>query len=664
MMAAGVNIVRMGEFVWGLCERQEGVFDFAWLKRVMDIMAAANIKVVLCTPTAAPPIWLSKKHPEILPIDEKGLPLHEGTRHGCCLNSDLFWDYSRKIVRAMAEALGRHRQLIAWQIDNSVVTYAQVPCFNEETRRDWHAWLHAKYNDLDRLNQMMGSRFWGQVVNDWSEVPMPMAAPEMHNPALVMDWRRFCSDTIVAYVRMQAELLREITPNAPVTTNLRAFSPNLDCFDVADTLDFVSVNSNATIKSRAAENACEIDLLRSLKKRDVRMPGEGGGFWVIEQKAGHVNWQDVNGLVRPGVVRLFTYQLLSRGADGVLYFFWRQPLIGSEKFYGGVLSHDGRGENRVYKEICQIGDELKTLGEALKGTKVVADVCILFSPENDWHLEIPRQPNRYFNLREHIQLFHTALHDRNIPVDFARPSDDLSRYKMVIAPSLSMLAGGEADNLKLYVQNGGILVGTFNSGLVDEHHIATDSGFPHDLTDVFGLEVLEFDPLAPSEENHLVFKGAFHTSQLHSARLWCDIIQPKGCQTVATYSKDFYAGAPAVTINEYGLGKAIYIGTMSQQPFYHDLAVWLRTLCVLHPLLKAPDTVEVSLRQSESTRIYFLLNHQSASIRIQFFKPMHDFLTGRTIAGNYDLPSHGVLVLDEAAPAPAAAGHGGGEPDI
>lgn len=662
MLAAGVNVVRMGEFVWGLCERAEGQYDFAWLRRVMDVMARSDIKVVLCTPTAAPPLWLTSKHPEIRVLDERGLPLCEGTRHGCCLNSDLFWDYSRKIVRAMAEALGDHKQLIAWQIDNSVATYATTPCFNEETRRDWHAWLKAKYNDLDRLNHMMGTVFWGQLVSDWSEVPMPMAAPDLHNPALIMDWRRFCSDTIVAYVRMQAEMLREITPNAPVTTNLKAFSPNLDTFDVADTLDFVSVNSNATIKSKSAENACEIDLLRSLKTRNIRMPGGGEGFWVIEQKAGHVNWQDVNGLIRPGVVRLFTYQLLSRGADGVLYFFWRQPLVGTEKFYGGVLTHDGRGDNRLYKEISQIGDEIKLLTRALKDTKVVADVCILYSHENEWHLSLPRQPNRYFNLREHVQLFYTALHDRNIQVDFARPFDDLSKYKLVIAPSLSMLSGGEADALRLYVQNGGTLVATCNFGLVDEHHIATDTGFPHDLTDVFGLEVLEFDPLAPNEENHLVFKGGFHTSQLHSARLWCDLIEPKGCQIVAHYSKDFYAGRPALTLNEFGDGKAIYLGTVSQQPFYYDLVAWLRSLINLHPLLKVPDTVEVSLRQGDNRRVYFLLNHQTSSVRIQFFKPMHDFLTGRTFSGNYDLASHGVLVLDERSSMEGSMQHG--TPDL
>src|SRR5215831_12483684 len=201
--------------------------------------------------------------------------------------------------------------------------------------------------------------------------------------------------------------------------------------------------------------------------------------------------------------------------------------------------------------------------------------------------------------------------------------------------------------LKLYVQNGGTVVGTFNTGLIDEHGMAPTTGYPHDLTDLFGLEVLEFDPLPPGEENHLTFKGAFPTSHLHPARLWCDVIEARECQVLATYAKDFYAGRPAMTMHTYGLGKAIYIGTQSHQPFYYDLVVWLRQMCNLHPLLKVPDNVEVSLRQKGDSRVYCLLNHETSTRRVRFSKPMHAFLSGNNFSGHYDLPPHGVLVLDE-----------------
>jgi len=647
MHAAGVNIVRLGEFSWGLCEKEDGKFNFDWLRRVMDLLGDHGIQVVLGTPTAAPPIWLTKKHPEILPIDERGLVKHEGTRRAVCLNSDVYWTFSKRIVENMARALGDHPQLIAWQIDNGIAGNFTEASFNEDTRRDWHGWLEAKYETIERLNDCLGLRHWGQLVSAWNQVPMPMYSPTVHNPALTLDWNRFCSDTIVQFVGMQAEILRKITPDKPITTNLRALRHKFDHFDLAGVLDFVSIESTAAIKSRPAEIACEIDMLRSLKKDGIKTPDGDVGFWVIEQKAGNVNWQEVNSVVRPGVLRMFTYQLVSRGATAVLFFRWRQPRIGSEKYHGAVLPHNLEGSRRIYREVAQIGEELKILAPALKGTKVAAEACILYSHDNEWTLQQPNPPNKFFSLREHIQLFHTALHDRNIVVDFARPGEDLAKYKIVVAPSLHLLSAGDADRLKLYVQNGGTLIGTFNTGLVDEHCIAPDSGLPHNLADLFGLEVQEFDTLPPTEENHLTFKGAFPTSHLHPAKLWCDLIEPKECQVLATYAKDFYAGKPAITMNTFGLGKAIYIGTQSHQHFYHDLVAWLRNMGGLHPLLKVPENIEVSMREKEGSRVYFLLNHQNSPVRVQFYKPMHDFLTGNMVVGNYDIQPHGVLVIDE-----------------
>jgi beta-galactosidase len=647
MISAGVNVVRMGEFTWGLCEPEEGKYDFTWLNRVMELLGKAGIKVVLATPTAAPPIWLTKAHPEILPVDEHGLIKHEGTRRAVCLNSDVYWNCSKRIVEAMAKTLGSSPHLIAWQIDNSLGGNFTEASFNEDTRRDWHGWLEAKYENVEKLNNLMGLRHWGQIVAKWSDVPMPMSAPTLHNPALVQDWCRFCSDTIVQFVKMQAEILRGVTPNCPVTTNLRPLLHRFDHFDLAEAIDFVSIESTAAIRAKSAELACEIDLLRSLKKTDIKAPDGDDGFWVMEQKAGNVSWQDVNSLVRPGMLRMFTYQLVSRGANAIVFFRWRQPRFGTEKFHGAVLSHSARSDGRVFKEISQLGEELKLLAPSLKGTHVQAETCILYSHDNDWALQQPNQPNKFFSLREHIQLFYNSLHDRNIAVDFARPSEDVSRYKLVFAPSLHLLSGGEADRLKLYVQNGGTLVVTFNTGLIDEHNLAPDSGYPHDLMDLLGLEVVEFDQLPPGEENHLTFKGTFPTSHLHPARLWCDIIEPKDCQILATYAKDFYAGKPAITMHTFGLGKAIYIGTQSHQHFYNDLVIWLRQLCNLHPLLKVPDNIEVSMRQKDDSRVFFLLNHHNTPLRIQFYKPMHDFLTGSNFSGNYDLQPRGVLVLDE-----------------
>lgn len=650
MAEAGINVVRMGEYSWGLCEPEEGKYQFDWLRRAMDIMAKAGIKTMLCTPTAAPPIWFAQKHPEILPVDERGLTKREGVRRAICLNSEVYWEAAKNIVRAMAKALGDHPSLIAWQIDSPIGSHYTEESFNEDTRRDWQWWLEQKYQTIERLNNLLGLRHWGQVVTDWTQVPMPMHAPTGHNPALVLDWHRFCSDTIVQFLKELVALLHELTPRCPVTTNLRPFTYRFDHFDVADVVDFVSMETAPTSKGDFAERACDIDLLRSFKKANVRTPDGSSGFWAIEQRAAPGAAHDTTVLVRPGTLRLFAYQLIARGADGILFLRWRQPRFGSEKFHGAVLPHHLRKDIRIHREFGQLGEELRLLASAIKGTRVVAETCILYTHDNEWAMQLPNHPNRHFKLREHIRLFYNALYSRNIPVDFARPTDDLSKYKIVFAPSLHLLAGGEADRLKLYVQNGGILVATCNTGLVDEYNIAPDNGYPHDMTDLFGLEVIEFDPLPPSEENHLICKGTFPASHMHPARLWCDIIEPKDCQVLATFAKDFYAGRPAVTMNNFGEGKAIYIGTVSHQHFYHDLIAWLRQICDLDTPMKVPEAVEVSMRQKDDAKIVFLLNHHNSPVRIQLQKPMHDYLTATVIAGNYDIPPYGVLVLEERAP--------------
>ena len=264
----------------------------------------------------------------------------------------------------MAKALGEHPQLIAWQIDNGLGAHFTEAAFNEDTRRDWHLWLEAKYETIERLNELMGLRHWGQLVKSWQQVPMPMAAPTVHNPALVLDWCRFCSDTIVQFVKMQADLLHQLTPNCPVTTNLRPLMHRFDHFDLAEVIDFVSIESRAALRPKSAELACEIDMLRSLKKTGIRTPDGDTGFWVMEQKAGNVTWQDVNSLVRPGVLRMFTYQLVSRGANAIVFFRWRQPRFGSEKFHGAVLPHNADASARVFKEVAQLGDEMKLLAPA------------------------------------------------------------------------------------------------------------------------------------------------------------------------------------------------------------------------------------------------------------------------------------------------------------
>ena len=461
-------------------------------------MGKHDIQVVLGTPTAAPPLWLAKQHPEILPLDERGQVKHEGTRRAVCLNSDAYWNHSKRIVEEMAKALGDHPQLIAWQIDNGIGSHFTEASFNEGSRLEWQSWLKLKYKTIERLNDQMGLRHWGQVVTDWSQIPMPMAAPTAHNPAA----RRGLVPVLQRHHRGLRQdaggLSARITPECPVTTNLRALRHRFDHFDLAGAMDFVSIESTSAIKPKSADLACEIDMLRSLKKTDVRTPDGDYGFLGhgTKSRQRHLAGSQLRSSApascacslinsSPAAQRRCCSSAGGNRASARKNSTARSCRITCDK------------DARIYREVSQIGEELKLLAPALKNSRVAPEVCILYTHDNDWALQQPNQPNKHFSLREHIQLIYNALHDKNIPVDFARPTEDLSKYRLVFAPSLHLLSAGEADRLKLYVQNGGTLVGTCNTGLVDEHHIAPDTGYPHNLTDLFGLEVVEFDALPP-----------------------------------------------------------------------------------------------------------------------------------------------------------------------
>lgn len=647
MVDAGVSVVRLGARCWGTCEPSDGNFEFGWLQRAMDILAEHGLKVVLVTPTAVPPPWLIQKHPEILHPHTTAVRKHPSETCTVCLNSDVYWDLAKRIVTQMANALGKHPNLIAWQIDNVHGDQRLELSFNEDSKRDWHFWLEAKYETIERMNNLLGLRWSGQIVRDWKQVPVPAQPQPTYNPALELDWTRFCSDTIVQFVKMQADVLREITPDIPITTAIPASGTKVDHFDLADVVDFVSGTIEPDDTETAVDSAIHLDRIRSLKRAGGKCPANLPGFWVILEHPSRARHGQIHAPLRPGLLRTLAYQCIGHGANTVVFMPWRQPRIGPEKFLGGVLPHHVRRENRTYREVAQLGEEFKLLAPALKNTTINAQVAILYTFDNQWATDLARFHSKHLLQDQHIRLFYEAFHEKNIPVDFARPLDDLARYKLVIAPSLHLLAGAEADALKLYVQNGGVLVTTCNTGLVDEHHMAPETGFPMEITDLLGLEVLEFDLLGPDEENHLIFKGEFPASQMHPGRHWCDVIEPKDCEVLATFASSFYAGRPAMTMNRYGLGRAIHIGTVSHRPFYHDLVKWLRELCNIQPTIKTPEAVEICIRESQDSRIYIVINRGEAPARIQFIGRMEDLITGAAIAGTYDLPPFGVLVAKE-----------------
>ncbi|MCZ8514588.1 beta-galactosidase [Paenibacillus filicis] len=609
MKQAGVNIVSVGIFSWSLLQPSPEAYDFAWMDRLMDLLAENGIYADLATATASPPAWLAKLHPESLPVDENGARYMQGSRQHYCPNSAAFREYGQALVRKLAERYKDHPALAMWHINNEYGCHISR-CYCEACTEKFREWLQRRYGTIEELNSRWGTNFWSQKYYDWSEIGLPGKTPTYANPGQQLDYSRFMSDSLLDAYLGEYRVLREITPNLPIMTNLMgAFKP-LDEFEWAKHMDVVTWDSypepTAGIPVLAA---MQHDLMRSLKGGDP--------FILMEQVTSQVNWRLQNPVKRPGIMRLWSYQAVARGGDGVMFFQWRQSRAGAEKFHGAMVSHTGDENSRVYREVRQLGNELKRL-DAIVDSRVEAEAAIVFDWHNWWALELDSKPSRDVHYIEQVKQYYKPLFEANIGVDFVPPSADLSKYKLVIAPALYMVKPGEADNLETYVRQGGTLLLTFFSGIVDENDRIHLGGYPAPFRSLLGLTVEEFDPMLPGQTNGLTAAENSGAGGVYRCDLWADVIRLEGAEALASFTGDFFAGSPAVTRHRFGQGCAYYVGTQPEEAFTARLLGSIAEEVGLKAPLQAPPGVEVTVRAKDGNRYVFVLNHlqETAEIRL------------------------------------------------
>lgn len=640
MAEAGFNVVRLAEFAWSKMEPQEGHSDFNWLDRAIAILAAQGIQVILGTPTASPPPWLMAKYPDLFRMREDGRPVTFGNRREYCPNNPLYHEYTRRIVTQMAEHYADHPAVIGWQIDNEF----GERCYCPVCAAAFHGWLRHRYASLDELNRQWGTIFWSHIYNDWSEIPLPLTTGGSPNPGLALDFYRFASDSYVAYQQVQIDILRRQCPQHFVTHNLMGFKyDRLNYFDLARALDFVAWdNYPRTQWSMQAmvdpsHAALAADTMRGLKRQNV---------WVLEQQAGPGGWEMVGVAPRPGELRLWAYQSIAHGADGIVFFRWRTARYGTEQYWHGLLDHHGH-PGRRYDEIRQMGAELQKIGAAIQGATVKAKVAILHSYDSRFAFQI--QPNNSsFHYGEHVTQVYHALFNRNITVDVVSPQADLSDYMLVIAPALHVLDEAVAGRLDQYVQAGGTLIVTPRTGVKDKANAVVNLPLPGLLAEVVGTTVADYDSLAAGISQSVKFVIP-ELAKLDSVKAhgWCDILAPKNAEVIARYTNDYYAQQPAITLNRHGKGQAIYVGTFGNEALYQALFDWLLQKLNLRGVMTCPSGVEVTERwQSHSEqRLLFVLNHLEQPQRIKLDVSYTNLLDGNTLSGEVEIDPHGVLIL-------------------
>jgi beta-galactosidase len=635
MKRAGVNIVTVGVFSWAKLQPTPDTYTFEWLDRVLDLLHQNEILVDLATATATPPPWFSRQHSESLPVDEKGARYSTGARQHYCPNSTAYRDVAARLVRNLATRYAQHPALAMWHINNEFGAHVGA-CYCDQCAAQFRVWLQQKYKTLDNLNEHWGTTVWSQWYSHWDEILPPRFAPTFSNPAHQLDYRRFMSDSLLACLLNEKSVLSEITPEVPVTTNFsgeHGMLKSLNYFEWARHVDFVAFNSYPDpIDADPADVAFTYDLQRGL--------GRGKPWLLMEQPPSQVHWRPFNAVKRPDQMRLWSYQALAHGSDGVMFFQWRAPRAGAEKFHSAMLPHGGV-ETRTFQEVEQLGQELKKLSSII-GATTRAEVALVADWENMWAIELDGRPAR-INYSEILRSYYRALFEPDVPIDIVPPETNFSNYKLVVAPALYLVRNGVPEALEAFVDNGGTLVMTFFSGIVDASDRILPGGYPAPFRKLLGIHVEEFDAFG-SQVRHIKtpLKGARCT-------LWADVIRLESAEAVATFTEDFYAHQPAITRNAIGRGLAYYIGTQPEATFLRAFLAELCVDCGVRPPMRVPAGVEVTSRFNEHGEFLFLLNHNTT---IQFVdigpRIRRDLLTGEMIKGQCQLAPRDVRVLQLA----------------
>jgi beta-galactosidase len=643
MQEAGINTVRLAEFAWSRMEPQAGRYDFAWLDRAIDVLAARGIDIVLGTPTASPPPWLATAHPDVMMVWPDGARATYGSRRTYCPTHPAYRDYAARITGAMADHYHDHPRVIGWQIDNEFGD----ACYCATCRAAFQSWLERKYGSLDRLNAAWGTVFWSHEYTAWDQIPLPMLTARtplgldmtvVANPGLMLDHARFVSDTYVDFQGQQLAILRDRCPDHLVTHNFMGFSyDKLNYFDLAAPLDFVSWDNyprgfwREDGKKTPAEIALEHVTMYGLKNR---------GFWVMEAQGGKSGWHIMGSAPRPGEIRLWAYQAMAHGADAVIYFRWRTCRFGTEQFWQGVLDYDGLPRRR-YDEIKQMGEELQRFGAQITGAEMRAEVALMLSYDSRFAFQA--QPNSpAFHYARHFLDYYAALHSRNIPAAIVAPDADLTLYKLVIVPALYVTEETTAANLRRYVEQGGTLVVTARSGVKDHHSTIVDRPLPGLLAEVCGVEIEDMDALPAGQQRAIRFEDA---ADHGAAVAFCEVLALKGAESIACYAEDYYAGKPAITAHSYGQGKTIYVGTVGDAALVRQVLDRARRWANVNGLAETPAGVEVTRRIQQDSELLFILNHTAEVQPVTLDGDYEDILSGARKSGGISLEPYEVLIL-------------------
>ncbi|HKU12338.1 MAG TPA: beta-galactosidase [Sinomonas sp.] len=635
MREAGVNLVSLGIFSWALLEPEEGRYEFGWLDEVMDLLHENGVSVDLANASASPPPWFTVKYPDSAPVNAAGVRQTHGSRQAFAACSPDYRRAAAALTTAIAERYSEHPALAMWHVHNEYGCHNQ-PDYGPHAERGFRTWLQDRYTTLDELNDAWGTAFWSQHYYDWAEVMPPRHSGTHVNPSQQLDFARFSSDSLLECFEAEAAIIRAHS-DKPVTTNFMGTNMGLhapiDYWRWAPHMDVVS-NDHYLI-AEDYRNHQDLALTADL----TRGWAAGNPWLLMEHSTSAVNWQPRNIAKAPGQMLRNSFQHLARGADGILFFQWRASRAGAEKFHSGMVPHAGR-DTKVWREVVELGRALEVVSE-VAGSRVVASAALVFDTDARWGAELDSHPSIEAKPVRELRDWHDALYRAGVTADVRQSTDDLSAYRLVIAPMLYLVTERGAENLRRYVESGGTLVLTYFSGIVDEHdRIIMDplegGGYPGAFRELLGVEIEEFFPLR-AEESVKLTAG--------TGGRWSELGRTTTAEVVSRFEAGPTSGSPAVTRNAAGAGHAYYVGTSPDAGALADLLPRVFADAGFETAGRVADQpdVEVVTRASSEGSWVFAINHSALSARLDVDGT--ELISGTSTDGGLTVPAGGVAVV-------------------
>ena len=635
----GFEFTHVAEFAWAQIEPTEGVYDFKWLDKVLEIADKYKLKVIMCTPSATPPVWLSRKYPEILLEKPSGETAMHGTREHYSWSSPKYQELTKKVVEAMARHFGNDKRVWGWQIDNEPSHYGTLD-YSPSAQASFRVWLKKKYKSIDALNNAWGTAFWSGIYSDFSQIEMPNEGRLISgtaSPTSMVDMKRFNADECAAFIGLQCKTLKNFTSKSQfVTTNFMHDHTDVDPWRSKD-LDFISytmypvagysegVGSQGFRLGDSWRISYSNDFFRSLN----------GVTGVMELQPGQVNWGKYNPQPYPGAVRSWLWNAFAGGLNFICSYRFRHPLFGGEQFHYGMVGTDGVTElnggqqYRTFMKEIQDLRKIYTPNAVMPKEYAVRKTALVYNIDNVWETSIQPQTSQW-NEKAHITKYYSSLKTLSVPVDIVGEDCNLSAYNVVIAPAYQMMDNTLLSSWQKYVENGGNLVLSCRTGLKDRNGHFMEASWSARITGLIGVKIAMNDMLDSKMKAKISFNG-----NSFIWNIWADILEPNaGTETWATYSDQFYAGKAAVVHRKLGKGTVTFIGVDSNDANFEKEVLKKVYETAGIGIQELPEGVILNWRDG-----FFIANNYSSS-NVTLEIPAN----ANILVGTKDLTPAGVLV--------------------